>query len=126
MSQVKATIENQNYKTILQTERHTFLADEPQDLGGLDLGPTPEDYLAASLAACTTITVKMYANRKEWQLDEVEVHVTIDAKSEPGITRFKKQIVFKGNLTDEQKQRLYVIADKCPINKALQQNIIIE
>ncbi|HUH25384.1 MAG TPA: OsmC family protein [Flavobacterium sp.] len=126
MTKVKATIQNQNYKTILQTEKHTFLADEPQDLGGLDLGPTPEDYLAASLAACTSITVKMYANRKQWALDEVEVNVIIDTKSEPGITRFKKQIVFKGNLTDEQKQRLYVIANKCPINKALQQNIVVE
>ncbi|HLV52003.1 MAG TPA: OsmC family protein [Flavobacterium sp.] len=126
MAKVKASSTNQNYKTILQTETQTFLADEPKEVGGQDLGPTPVDLLAASLAACTTITLKMYAGRKEWELEEVEVNVEVDFKTNPGVTIFKKDIFLKGNLTDEQKQRLYVIADKCPVNKALKQTIVME
>ena len=126
MAKVKASSTHQNYKTILQTKTQTFLADEPEDLGGSNLGPAPEDFLAASLAACTTITLKMYAQRKEWALDEVTVNVTVDFKTNPGITLFKKDIFLRGNLTDEQKKRLYIIADKCPVNKALKQTIVME
>lgn len=126
MSKIKASIQNQNYKTIFQTKHHTFLADEPKELGGQNLGPTPMELLAASLAGCTSITMKMYADRKQWTLDEAEVHVEVDNTSESGITKFKKQIIIKGDLTDEQKKRLLNIADKCPVNKALKQKIIIE
>ncbi len=126
MANVKATIHNQLYKTVIQGTSHTFLSDEPVEDGGQNLGPTPGEYLASALAACTTITIKMYAARKEWPLDEVEVNVAVDYKTEPGITRFKKEVLLKGNLTDEQKNRLYMIAGRCPINKALQQQIIME
>lgn len=126
MAKVKATTRNQNYKTILQTGTHTFLADEPAEVGGQDLGPTPVDFLASALAACTTITLKMYAGRKGWGLESAEVNVEVDLKSEPGITRFKKDVLLKGNLTEEQKLRLFAIAEKCPVNKALKQNIVIE
>lgn len=126
MSKVKASIQNKKYKTIFQTERHTFLADEPEELGGQNAGPTPMELLAASLAGCASITMKMYADRKQWPLDEAEVHVKVDNTSESGITKFKKQIIIKGDLTDEQKKRLLNIADKCPVNKALQQKIIME
>jgi|SRR5690554_346922 len=126
MSKVKASIQNKKYITIFQTERHTFLADEPEELGGQNAGPTPMELLAASLAGCASITMKMYADRKQWPLDEAEVHVEVDNTSESGITKFKKQIIIKGDLTDEQKKRLLNIADKCPVNKALQQKIIME
>ncbi|HLW63568.1 MAG TPA: OsmC family protein [Flavobacterium sp.] len=126
MAKVKATITNQKYKTILQTNSHTFLSDEPKELGGQNLGPTPIDFLASALAACTTITLKMYASRKEWSLEEAEVTVEVDLKSEPGITRFKKNIVLKGNLTEEQKLKLFAIAERCPVNKALKQSIVME
>lgn len=126
MSKVKASIQNKKYITIFQTERHTFLADEPEELGGQNAGPTPMELLAASLAGCASITMKMYADRKQWPLDEAEVHVEVDNTGESGITKFKKQIIIKGDLTDEQKKRLLNIADKCPVNKALQQKIIME
>ena len=126
MAKVKATIQNQKYKTIFQTERHTFLADEPEDLGGQNTGPTPMELLAASLAGCSSITIKMYSDRKQWPLEEAEVHVEVDYNSEPGVTKFIKQITLKGDLTDEQKKRLLNIAEKCPVNKALKQKIILE
>lgn len=126
MAKVKATITNQKYKTILQTNTHTFLSDEPKELGGQSLGPTPIDFLASALAACTTITLKMYASRKEWSLEEAEVTVEVDIKSEPGITRFKKNIVLKGSLTEEQKLKLFAIAERCPVNKALKQSVVME
>lgn len=126
MGKVNAKTGIQNYKTVITGTSHTFLADEPTDLGGADLGPNPNEFLAASLASCTTITVRMYADRKKWPLEEVEVTVEVDYKTEPGITRFKKDIILKGDLTEDQKLKLYMIAGKCPVNKALQQNIIIE
>lgn len=126
MAKVTATTGNIKYKTIIQGESHTFLADEPVDLGGQNSGPTPAEMLAAALASCTTITVQMYASRKEWPLEEVIVDVEVDYTSEPGTTLFKKEIEFRGALTEEQRTRLYVIAGKCPINKALQQKIVVE
>ena len=71
----KATISVEKYRTLIETDDHHFIVDEPLDLGGGDLGPNPGELLSAALAACTTITIKMYAERKEWKLDEVKVEV---------------------------------------------------
>ena len=126
MIKVNASIGTNKYKTILQSEHTTFLADEPEDLGGTNLGPKPTEMLAGALAGCVAITVRMYADRKEWPLEDVKVEVEFDTESQPGTTIFRKKIEFVGNLTDEQKQRLYMIAGKCPVNKSLQQPIVIE
>lgn len=126
MIKVNASIGTNKYKTILQSKHNTFLADEPEDLGGTNLGPKPTEMLAGALAGCVAITVRMYADRKEWPLEDVKVEVEFDTESQPGTTIFRKKIEFVGNLTDEQKQRLYMIAGKCPVNKALQQPIVIE
>lgn len=126
MAKVTATTGTSLYKTIIQGATHTFLADEPADLGGQNTGPTPAELLAAALASCTTITVKMYAARKEWPLEEVKVSVEVDYSTTPGETLFTKNIEFIGDLTEEQRTRLFTIAGKCPINKALQQNIKME
>lgn len=126
MIKVNASISTNKYKTILQSEHTTFLADEPEDLGGINLGPKPTEMLAGALAGCVAITVRMYADRKEWPLEDVKVEVEFDTEFQPGTTIFRKKIEFVGNLTDEQKQRLYIIAGKCPVNKALQQPIVIE
>lgn len=103
-----------------------FLADQSEELGGQSLGPKPTEMLAGALAGCIAMTVKMYADRKKWPLDEVLVEVEFDMDTKPGTTIFRKKIEFKGVLTEEQIQRLYVIAGKCPINKALQQPIEME
>jgi len=125
MSKVNASIKTNTYKTTLITEGQTFIADEPIELGGTDLGPTPKDFLAAALASCTAITVRMYANRKEWPLEDIIVDVSIDTESKPGVTIFNKKIELIGDLDDKTKQRLLQIADKCPVNKILSQPIEI-
>lgn len=126
MEKVKAHLGQENYKTTIKTEQSEFILDEPEDLGGMNLGPTPKEALAAALAGCVAITVKMYANRSGWPLEDVFVEVELDTETNPGISIFRKKVEFKGNLTEEQLKRLNVIAQKCPINKLLQNPIVVE
>lgn len=125
-----------NFTTKIQTKNHDMIADEPISVGGDDFGPSPFQYLYASLAACTTMTLKMYADRKQWDLQEVFVYISHTKKSnvELNISMEKptkldfitKKLKFVGNLTDEQKQRLKEIAAKCPVHKTLAGNVIFE
>ncbi|UYW00825.1 OsmC family protein [Flavobacterium agricola] len=126
MAQVKASIKNNTYKTDLITENISFIADEPAEKGGTNLGPNPKELLVGALASCTAITVRMYANRKEWPLQDVLVDITLDEETTPGTAKFIKKIEFVGpELTEEMKTRLYTIADKCPVNKILNQPIAV-
>lgn len=119
-----------NFTTKIQTSNHSLIADEPVHVGGDDFGPSPFDFLNAALIACTTMTLKMYANRKQWDLQEVYVYVTRVKKtseelevSTKGINRhdyFTKKIKLIGNLDDKQKRRLIEIAAKCPVHKTLE------
>ncbi|MBK8875094.1 MAG: OsmC family protein [Bacteroidetes bacterium] len=118
-SDIHAHIEEQAYKTQLSNHRHEILADEPVENGGADLGFSPSDLLCASLAACTSITLRMYADRKEIALDEIEVDIWFEEGKEPGITKLHRKIELKGNISDEQKTRFLQIADKCHIHKVL-------
>jgi putative redox protein len=97
-----------------------FVADEPVALGGLDLGPTPHDLVAAGLAACTSQTLRLYARRKGWDLGPVEVQVTHrrDISVQPSEI-FERVIVLGGVLDEEQRQRLLEIAERCPVHKLL-------
>ena len=97
-----------------------LVGDEPADLGGLGLGPSPHDLVAAGLAACTTQTLRLYAKRKQWPLGAVHVEVTHDRKAgdHPADT-FNRRIRLGGDLTDEQRARLMEIADMCPIHRLL-------
>ena len=97
---------------------HKLVADEPADLGGTDEGPSPTRLLAASLAACTAITIEMYAERKEWDLDDVEVEVEPDQEG-PTPNGFTVTIKVPKELSDEQRERLLQIAGKCPVHRAL-------
>ncbi len=114
---VTATIGRDHYKTILETETNTIVADELASNGGKDDGFTPHELFAASLASCTTITLRMYADRKNWELDEVHVAVSINKEKET--TVLTCDIELKGNLSEEQKSRLLEIANHCPIHKIL-------
>ena len=97
-----------------------FVADEPKDLGGLELGPTPHDLVCAGLAACTSQTLRLYAKRKEWPLREVRVEVAHERSltHEPPDV-FTRTIALHGPLDDEQRQRLMEIAEKCPVHLLL-------
>jgi putative redox protein len=108
---------------------HRFIADEPTDLGGDDRGPTPYDLLASALGTCTSMTLMVYARRKQWPLERVvvtahhdRVHVEDCVDCEKGtsrIERIERRIALVGPLTVEQRARLLEIADKCPVHRTL-------
>lgn len=97
---------------------HTVITDIPMALGGKDLAPSPHGYLEAALAACTAITVQMYADRKAIPLDYTDVKINITKEGKDG-NEIQREVSFKGNLTNEQKEKLFTIAEKCPIHKFL-------
>ncbi len=97
---------------------HTVVIDEPAAAGGNDEGPSPVRLLGASLAACTAITMEMYAERKGWDLGEVDVEVEIEYDG-PAPAAFTVRLGLPDGLDEEQRRRLLVIAGKCPVHKAL-------
>ena len=97
-----------------------FVADEPVAQGGLDIGPTPHDLVAAGLAACTAMTLRLYANRKAWPLGEVHVEVTHSRSlTETPHDTFHRRLRMEGDLDADQRQRLAEIAEMCPIHRLL-------
>src|SRR5579884_1777381 len=103
---------------------HRFVGDEPLDAGGADAGPSPHEFLLAALGTCTSMTVKMYAERKGWPLERVEVLVTQDKRE--GVHVMQRTVRLEGALDDEQRARLLEIANKCPVHKTLTGTIEIE
>jgi len=122
-----------HYYTEIMAGQHALLADEPVGLGGTDLGPSPYQLLAAALGACTTITLRMYADRKQWPMEGVTVRVhhekihakdCEDCESDTGrVDRITRELIPHGPLDDEQRQRLLEIADKCPVHKTLHSEV---
>jgi len=123
----------QGYRTEIRTRGHSLVADEPVSLGGTDQGPTPYDLLSGALGACTSITLRMYADRKKWPVEGVEVklsHQKIhvkdceDCETEKGkVDEFVRYITLKGPLTEEQRQRLLEMADRCPVHRTLHNEV---
>jgi putative redox protein len=103
---------------------HEIPADEPREEGGDDTGPEPHELLLAALGACSSMTVKLYADRKGWPLRSVEVRLT-GQRGEAGY-RIERSLRLEGDLTDEQKARLVEIAEKCPVARTLKGTIAIE
>lgn len=120
---------NDGFTTDLKLGKHYLTADEPIAFGGKDYGPTPYELLSSGLAACTVMTIQMYAKRKEWDLQNVQVHISYnkqhaldceDCENESTkIDTFIRDIKFEGNLDEKQLKRLLQIADKCPVHKTL-------
>ena len=98
---------------------HTLVIDEPVDRGGADLGPSPTRAAAAGLAACTAITCEMYAARKGWELGAVEVEVEVEQGQGSTFEEITVVLRVPEPLDDEQRDRLLVIAGKCPVHRAL-------
>jgi putative redox protein len=130
---VTARTGDSGYYTEVRAGSHSLVADEPQDRGGTDLGPSPYEYLAAALGTCTGMTLRMYADRKEWPLEGVTVrikHSKVHAEdcenceTESGkIDELIREVRVEGDLTTEQKERLLEIADKCPVHRTLKGEI---
>ena len=99
---------------------HRLTADEPEDCGGRDLGPSPEELLAASLASCTAITMQMYGERKGWDLSGLEVDCDYGPPERGRPTQFNLILRIPDTLSEEQAERLNVIAAKCPIHRTLE------
>lgn len=126
----------ENYKTVMTAGRHELISDEPKRVGGNDKGPDPYDYLLMSLGSCTVITLKMYADRKNWPVDNIYVemlHHKSHAKDckdcddpKAKIDKIEKEIIVKGDLTGEQLERLKEISKKCPVHRTLLNDIEIE
>jgi putative redox protein len=113
----------ERYVAELSSGMHTLVADISQKLGGTDVGPDPHELFEAALAACTIITVQMYADRKQWKLDSVDVKVTVD--KEGAQSHLTREVSFRGELDAEQTERLLDIANKCPIHKLMSSEISI-
>jgi putative redox protein len=125
MTTVRAIIGKAHYATTIHSANNQLTADEPTDFGGDDLGFSPAELLAASLAACTSITLRMYADRKIWPLESVEVEVDFERDAETKTSTFSRKIKLLGDLDAEQKSRLLQIANKCPIHESLTHPITV-
>ncbi len=111
------------YTQDIKAARHSLTADEAVDLGGNDAGPAPYDLLLSSLGACTTMTLRMYANQKKWPLEKTAVTLTHQKETDAAgkkIDVIHRDIRLNGPLDDAQKARLLEIADKCPIHRTLE------
>jgi putative redox protein len=104
---------------VVDTGGHQLIVDEPVDRGGADEGPSPQDLLAASIASCTAITLGMYANRKGWDLGQVEVECEYAIAERGSPTRFNVVLRLPDGCSEEQVNALRVIAAKCPVHRLL-------
>lgn len=126
MEKINAHLGQEKYKTEIKTATNVLIADEPLELEGQDLGFSPKELLAGALGSCTAITLKMYANHKGWNLTDVNIEVTFDWDNEASKSIFTRKIELMGDLTEEQRERLLKIADKCPVHKVLSNPTEIE
>ena len=117
---------HEGLKHTVSVRRHELTVDEPQDHGGSDAGPNPQEMLAVSLASCTAITMEMYAQRKGWDIGDVGVDVDYEPAQRGSPTKFKMVVHLPKELPDEQRERLMQIAAKCPVHRTLEGEVMFD
>lgn len=123
----KATATRQSgYRHTVRIRQHELTCDEPAEKGGTDEGPSPQELLAASLSTCVAITIEMYAERKGWDVGATEVECSFAPSERGAPTRFELILRLPDHLTDEQTDRLKVIAAKCPVHRTLEGEVMFE
>lgn len=126
MTKISSRIKTDKYRVEIKSSTgNVVIADEPVEKGGKDTGFSPKELLAAALAACTSATVRMYADRKQWPLSEVTIDVALEQDEKASKTVINRKINFIGNLNDEQRKRLLAVANACPVHKILSNPIEI-
>ncbi|NQY38481.1 MAG: OsmC family protein [Henriciella sp.] len=132
---VRETGENGPYQNEIMIGGRKFYSDEPKSLGGADTGPDPYAWVTAGLGACTSITMRMYANRKKWPVDRLSVRLEhekkhaedcVDCGPRDRIDVFTRYIEIEGNLDEDQRARMLEIADKCPVHRTLENGAKVE
>ena len=114
------------FRHTVQVRDHQVTVDEPVAAGGEDTGPAPQELLAVSLASCSAITMEMYAQRKGWDIGHVEVSVEYTPAERGCVTKFELVLRLPDDLPDEQAERLRVIATKCPVQRALEGDVMFQ
>ncbi len=118
--------ENGTYRHAVEVRDHHVISDEPESNGGDDTGPSPQELLAASLAACTAITIEMYASRKGWDIGDIGVDVDYEPAQRGSPTKFALDITLPKELPEDQRERLMQIAAKCPVHRTLEGEVMFD
>jgi putative redox protein len=123
---ITGTIGIQKYLCKISWRNGEFIMDEPENIDGKDLGPDPYSTLLASLAGCTLSTLRMYIDRKGWDIPEITIALNMSQESAPELeTTISRTISFSSEISEEQKERLLLIAEKCPVSKILKSKVTI-
>ena len=118
--------ENGRFRHDVEVREHHVVTDEPEEAGGDDSGPSPQELLAASLASCTAITMEMYAARKGWDIGDVSVEVDYEPAQRGSPTQFSMTVTLPKELPEEQRERLMQIAAKCPVHRTLEGEVMFD
>jgi len=123
---IQGKIGTQKYKCSIVWRKGTFFMDEPTSIGGKDLGPDPYTALLASLASCTLSTLRMYIDRKGWDIPAINITLNMSQETDTKVTTtVTRSISFPTPIEDDIKKRLLIIAEKCPVSKILKNQIVI-
>lgn len=123
---ITSSIGKEQYRVTHSNGRHEFFADEPEEKGGKDTAPSPDELLEAALASCTLVTLRMYTDHKKWNIGNIHLVVSLSRIEDKTI--ITRELKFEHEMTEEQKQRLIQVAKACPVSKTISGNaeLIVE